>query len=83
MKLQTFLLSRPAIVALAVVALLALVLVMVLKPKASPPRRADTGADAGHVVTLPDVPPPEPRPAAPTPDPLAALAPEAISGRPA
>ncbi len=76
MKLQSFMPSRPAIIALAVAAILALVLVMVLTPKASPPRRGDTGADMGHVVTLPYVPPPEPRLATPPPSPFA-LGPEA------
>lgn len=73
MKRQSLLLSRPAIIALAVVAILALVLAMVLRPKTSPPRRVDSGT----VVTLPYVPPPEPRPEAPVTTPLAPMPGEA------
>ena len=72
MKPQSFLLSRPAIIAFSVVAILALVLVMVLRPKAAPPRRVDSGT----VVTLPYVPPPEPRPEPPATTPLPAMPPE-------
>lgn len=72
MKPQSLLLSRPAIIAFAVVAILALVLVMVLRPKAAQPRRVDSGT----VVTLPYVPPPEPRPEPPVTTPSPPMPPE-------